>query len=58
MEVIKISISNTLDFFSKEMISQKKSLNENKLKLTYQKRLISYLDYKQKECSKYIDNKF
>ena len=58
MEVIKISISNTLDFFSKEMISQKKSLNENKLKLTYQKRLISYLDYKQKECSKSIDNKF
>ena len=58
MEVIKISISNTLDFFSKEMIITKKSLNENKLKLTYQKRLISYLDYKQKECSKSIDNKF
>ena len=58
MEVKKISGSKTLDFFSKEMIITKKSLNENQLKLTYQKRLISDLDYKHKEWSKSIDSKF
>ena len=41
--------SNTLDFFSKEMIITKKSLNENQLKYNYQKQLISNLDYKHKE---------
>ena len=54
----KISSSNTPDFFSKEMIITKKSLNENQLKFTYQKQLISDLDYKHKEWSKSIDNKF
>ena len=54
----KISSSNTLDFFSKEMIITKKSLNENQLKFTYQKQLISDLDYKHKEWSKSIDSKF
>jgi len=54
----KISSSNTPDFFSKEMIITKKSLNENQLKFTYQKRLISDLDYKHKEWSKSIDSKF
>ena len=54
----KISSSNTTDFFSKEMIITKKSLNENQLKFTYQKQLISDLDYKHKEWSKSIDNKF
>ena len=54
----KISKSNTPDFFSKEMIITKKSLNENQLKLTYQKQLISDLDYKHKEWSKSIDRKF
>ena len=54
----KISSSNTLDFFSKEMLITKKSLNENQLKFTYQKQLISDLDYKHKEWSKSIDNKF
>ena len=59
MEVKKeISSSNTLDFFSKEMIITKKSLTENQLKLTYQKRLISDLDYKHKEWSKSINSKF
>ena len=58
MEIKKISSSNTLDFFSKEMIITKKSLNENQLKLTYQKRLISDLDYKHKQWSKFIDSKF
>ena len=50
----KNSSSNTLDFFSKEMIIPKKSLNENQLKLTYQKRLISDLDFKHKEWSKFV----
>ena len=54
----KISSSNTSDFFSKEMIITKKSLNENQLKFTYQRQLISDLDYKHKEWSKSIDNKF
>ena len=46
--------SYTPDFFSKEMIITKKSLNENQLKYTYQKQLISNLDYKHKEWSKYL----
>jgi len=54
----KICSSNTPDFFSKEMIITKKSLNENQLKFTYQKQLISDLDYKHKEWSKSIDRKF
>ena len=54
----KISGSNTPYFFSKEMIITKKSLNENQLKLTYQKQLISNLDYKHKEWSKSIGSKF
>ncbi len=54
----KISSSNSPDFFSKEMIISKKSLNENQLKFTYQKQLISDLDYKHKEWSKSIDRKF
>ena len=53
----KISISNNPSFFSKEMIITKKSLNENQLKFTYQKQLISDLDYKHKEWSKSIDRK-
>jgi hypothetical protein len=59
MEVQKKIISGkTSDFFSQEMIITKKSLNENQLKFTYQKQLISNLDYKHKEWSKSIDNKF
>ena len=54
----KIGSSNTPDFFSKEMIITKKSLNENQLKFTYQKQLISDLDYKHKEWSKSIESKF
>ncbi len=53
----KIGSSKTLDFFSQEMIITKKSLNENQLKFTYQKQLISDLDDKHKEWSKSIDNK-
>ena len=54
----KIRSSNTPYFFSKEMIITKKSLNENQLKFTYQKQLISDLDHKHKEWSKSIDSKF
>ena len=54
----KFNSSNTSDFFSKEMIITKKSLNENQLKFTYQKQLISDLDFKHKEWSKSIDRKF
>ena len=56
MEVKKIiNSSKTPDFFSKEMIITKKSLNENQLKYTYQKQLISDLDFKHKEWSKFVD---
>ena len=54
MGVKKISSSNSPDFFSKEMIITKKSLNENQLKFTYQKQLISDLDHKHKEWSKFL----
>ena len=54
----KIDSSKTPNFFSKEMIITKKSLNENQLKYTYQKQLISDLDFKHKEWSKSIDSKF
>ena len=51
----KISSSNTLNFYSDEMIITKKSLNENQLKYTYQKQLISDLDLKHKEWSKFVN---
>ena len=51
-----IGSSKTPDFFSKEMIITKKSLNENQLKYTYQKYLISDLDNKHKEWSKFSGN--
>ena len=54
----KVGSSSTSDFFSKEMIVTKKSLNENQLKFTYQKQLISDLDNKHKEWSKSINSKF
>ena len=49
----KIDNTDTPDFFSKEMIITKKTLNENQLKYTYQKQLISDLDCKHKEWSKF-----
>ena len=59
MEIKKrISSSKTPYFFSNEMIITKKSLNENQLKFTYQKQLISDLDNKHKEWSKSINSKF
>ena len=54
----EICSSKSPDFFSKEMIITKKSLNENQLKYTYQKQLISNLDFKHKEWSKFVDSKF
>ena len=55
---IKVKRFNLPDFFSKEMIVTKKSLNENQLKYTYQKQLISDLDFKHKEWSKFLGSKF
>jgi len=52
----EIGSSNTPNFFSKEMIITKKSLNENQLKYTYQKQLISDLDFKHKEWSKFLSS--
>ena len=54
MDIKKKSITSTTEFFSKEMLVTKKSLNENQLKYIYQKRLISDLDYKHKEWSKFV----
>ena len=50
----KVNSFNSPDFFSKEMIITKKSLIENQLKYTYQKQLISDLDFKHKEWSKFV----
>ena len=50
----KVKSFNSPDFYSKEMIITKKSLNENQLKYTYQKQLISDLDFKHKEWSKFV----
>ena len=59
MEVKKrFSSSNTPDFFSKVMIIKKKSLKENQIKYTYQKKLILDIHYNEKEWSKSIDSKF
>ena len=52
----KISSSNSSNFFSKEIIITKILLNENQLKYTYQKQLISNLDYKHKQWSKFADS--
>ena len=52
----KINRFNSPEFFSKEMLITKKSLNENQLKYTYQKQLISDLDFKHKEWSKFVSS--
>ena len=56
--VIKKNISGcyTSRFYSNEMIITKKSLVENQLKYSYQKQLISDLDYKHKEWSRFAKN--
>ena len=57
MEIKKdISSCITSNFYSNEMIITKRSLNENQLKYTYQKQLISDLDHKHKEWSKFVIN--
>ena len=57
MEINKdISSCITSNFYSNEMIITKRSLNENQLKYTYQKQLISDLDHKHKEWSKFVIN--
>ena len=50
----KIGSSNNSNFYSNEMILTKNTLNENQLKYTYQKQLISDLEYKHKEWSKFV----
>ena len=50
----KIDSSTTSNFYSDDMIITKKSLNENQLKYTYQKQLISDLDSKHKEWSRFV----
>ena len=52
----KVGNSSSPDFFSKEIMVSKKCLNENQLKYTYQKQLISDLDFKHKEWSKSVDS--
>ena len=52
----RIDESNAPDFFFKEMIITKKSHNQNQLKYNYQKRLISDLDSKHKEWSKFFSS--
>ena len=54
----KIVRNNTPYFYSNNMIISKKSLNENQLKYSYQKQLISDLDFKHKEWSKSAHNYF
>ena len=49
-------IYKTSFFYSNDMIITKKNLNENQLKYSYQKQLISDLDHKHKEWSKSVDN--
>ena len=53
-----ISGCNTSNFYSNEMIITKRSLNENQLKYSYQKQLISDLDHKHKEWSKVVIKEF
>mgnify|MGYP001416064166 CR=1 FL=1 len=55
-KIVSLNTLNSPNFFSKEMIITKKSLNENQLKYTYQKQLISDLDRKHKEWSKFISS--
>jgi len=52
----RIDKTNIHNFYSNEMIITKKSLIENQLKYTYQKQLISDLDSKHKEWSKFVDS--
>ena len=54
MENKEKNIKKKLNFYSDEMIITKSSLNENHLKLTYQRQLISNLDSKHKDWSKHI----
>ena len=59
MNILRIVCdNNTPYFYSNEMIITKKVLNENQLKYTYQKKLISDLDSKHKEWSKIAGSYF
>ena len=54
----RIESEKSPNFFSKEMIITKKTLNENQLKYIYQKQSISDLDNKHKEWSQFVSSKF
>ena len=54
MEIKKKFREEYLDFYSDQMVVTKKFLNENHLKLTYQRQLISNLDSKHKDWSRNI----
>ncbi len=54
MEIKKKFREEDLDFYSDQMVVTKKFLNENHLKLTYQRQLISNLDSKHKDWSRNI----
>ena len=53
MKISKNSKIDSLNFYSDEMFITKKFLIEHHLKLTYQRHLISNLESKHKEWSKY-----
>ena len=50
----KITKSKTFRFYSEEMFISKKDLLENHLRFTYQRYLISNLEKKHKDWSKYF----
>ena len=56
MNIVNRTNQNNLKFYSDEMFVTKEFLVEHHLKLTYQRHLISNLDSKHKEWSKYFDN--
>jgi len=52
MNELKKLKHNQISFYSDHMFVTKEYLTENHLKLTYQRQLISNLDFKHKEWSK------
>ena len=50
--------NNQLSFYSDKMFISKQILVEHQLKLTYQRQLISDLESKHKEWSRFVDFKF
>ena len=57
MSNINLTDSIDLNFYSEGMVVSEKFLIEHHLKFTYQRQLISNLEFKHKEWSKYFRNK-